>query len=38
VEVTNIMEMALDILNDHNFDWSPPEPVPVQPMGQMVWR
>ena len=37
-EVANIMEMALDILNDHNFDWSPPEPVPVQPMGQMVWR
>jgi len=38
VEVANIMETALDILNDHNFDWSPPEPVPVQPMGQMVWR
>ena len=37
-EVANIMEVALDILSDHNFDWSPPEPTPMQPMGQMVWR
>jgi curved DNA-binding protein CbpA len=33
----DIMAMAMEILGDHNFEWSPPEPVMVQPMG-MTWR
>ena len=39
-----MLQKAADILDDHNFDWTPPDDVPVAPMtpfgntGFMQWR
>ena len=42
---TNVMlQKAVNILDDHDFEWTPPEDVPVAPMtpfnntGFMQWR